>query len=419
MPYIPKFNYREQLVIGPRAGVDGSLATESAKTADGIRQPPPDPPTQKLIRAYENIAVHLAVLAKPGSRMRQAYTSEIATQFPQLELRKPPRMAPQFPGNWVERPGLTTPLQEALMMGAKTSSGGRVAVCGLAGTGKTSLVAHLCETPEIIAAFPDGIVWLTLEGPLGKERMQDFLRTSSGIPRQGGDAALELALEEKQFLWVLDDVWTPEQLTEFFRWGKRCTRVIVTRDRAIAGRFDTVVNTGCLTRAESCEFLKITAPLPEAFEKDAGLAWLLEWPLGAALLAAALDRYTAEAGSPEQAWELLLERLKKSGLKVLDRPGTSGRNGSVSLSLRESLGRLLPRERRLLMEIARGNVSEPGADSPEVRRLIDLGLISRGTGSEPWKPHEVVYRWLLGQGDLTEDAEVRRKRTHRGAKKRL
>ena len=418
VPYIPKFNYREQLVIGPRAGVDGSLATESAKTADGIRQPPPDPPTQKLIRAYENIAVHLAVLAKPGSRMRQAYASEIATQFPQLELRKPPRMAPQLPGNWVERPSLTTPLQEALMMGAKTSSGGRVAVCGLTGTGKTSLVAHLCETPEIIAAFPDGIVWLTLEGPLGKERMQDFLRTSFGIPRQGGDAALELALEEKQFLWVLDDVWTPEQLTEFFRWGKRCTRVIVTRDRAIAGRFDTVVNTGCLTRAESCEFLRITAPLPEAFEKDAGLAWLLEWPLGAALLAAALDRYTAEAGSPEQAWELLLERLKKSGLKVLDRPGTSGRNGSVSLSLRESLGRLLPRERRLLMEIARGNVSEPGADSPEVRRLIDLGLISRGTGSEPWKPHEVVYRWLLGQGDLTEDAEVRRKRERTEALKK-
>ena len=52
----------------------------------------------------------------------------------------------------------------------------------------------------------------------------------------------------------------------------------------------------------------------------------------------------AEAGSLERAYDQLLEQLKKSGLKLLDRPGTPGRNGSVSLALRESLARLLPGE---------------------------------------------------------------------------
>ena len=294
VPYIPKFNYREQLVIEPKVRGDGRPPAGSAATQASVRRSPPDPPTQKLIQAYENIAVHLAVLAKPGSRIRQAFASEIASQFPQLEPRKPPRMAPQLPGNWVERPGIMAQLQEALLTGAKTPNGGRIAVCGLAGMGKTTLVARACQSSQVAEAFPDGIVWLTLEGPLGKDRLQEFLRASFGIPRQGGEAALEMALEDKRFLWVMDDVWTPEQLNEFLRWGRHCTRVVITRDRAIANRFETVINTGDLTPEESRELLKIPASLLDVFEKDDGLAWLLEWPLGAALLAAALHGYATD-----------------------------------------------------------------------------------------------------------------------------
>jgi predicted acylesterase/phospholipase RssA len=400
VPYIPKFNYREQLVIGPRASRDGGSKDAAAQQ--------PDPPTQKLIRAYDNIAVHLAALAKSGTHLRLAYSSEIVTQFPGLEPPKPPRMAPPLPGKWVERRAATVDLMQKVLACAKAPNGGRVAVCGMAGTGKTYLVARVCQEPEIVATFPDGIVWLTLEGAWGKERAQDFLRATFGIPRQGGDAELAHALEEKRFLFVVDDVWTPEQLYDIFRWGKRFTRLIITRDLAIAARFaDTVVTVGNLSNEESRELLNVPAPRLDAFQNDPALRPLLTWPLGASLISAAVERYSAQTKTPERGSDLLLEQLKTLGLKALDRPGVPGRNGSASLSLRESLMWLQPAERRLLMTAARAGAAgiKDDPNRPEAsRRLKELGLL-RADG-ETLSANEVVCSWVLGQPDLTEDAEA-------------
>lgn len=65
IPYVPRYNYKEQLVIGP-----GMV--------------PSDPPSQKLGAAYRKIAAHLAVLAPQASRLFQNYASDIAVYFPQL-----------------------------------------------------------------------------------------------------------------------------------------------------------------------------------------------------------------------------------------------------------------------------------------------------------------------------------------------
>src|SRR5262249_13430676 len=155
-------------------------------------------------------------------------------------------------------------------------------------------------------------------------------------------------------------------------------------------------NVGSLTRDQACELLKMPATRLDFLQNDDALSWLLDWPLGASLLAAAVERYTVEAGSPGRGWELVMEHLRRSGRKLLDRPGTPGRNGSVSSSLRESLGRLLPDERRLLLDIARGGSSRQGAETLEARRLRDLGLVN--AGRDGLRVHEVIYGWLLGQG---------------------
>jgi predicted acylesterase/phospholipase RssA/MinD-like ATPase involved in chromosome partitioning or flagellar assembly len=392
VPYIPKYNYREQLVIG--AAPPGQ---------------PPDPPTQKLIRAYQNIAVHLAMLTKPGSRVWQAYASEIATRFPELVQRRPSPALLPVPGNWVERTDLEYQLRDALVKCSMSRTGGRVAVLGLPGMGKTSLVAHVCAESAIAEAFPDGILWQTLDGPLGSERVQDFLRSCFAISRQGGESTLAGALADRRFLWVTDDAWTAEQLDETFRWGNRCTRVIITRDRAIASRFaDEIINVGCLTRDESRALLKISEDRLEILERDKSLAWLLNWPLGSSLIATAVKKYSDEATSPERGWDVLLDQLHKSGLKLLDRPGESGRNASLAAGLRESLGRLLPAERRLLIDIARRGAAQETTETPEIRRLMELGLVT--SDGKTTRAHDLVYRWLLRTGDLTEDADARRKK---------
>jgi hypothetical protein len=126
IPYIPKYNYREQLVISPLPALPKPAA-------------PVDPPTERLIKAYENIAVHLAVLAPEGSPLRQALQAEIAGTFPYLLPHKAPHMTAPVPGNWVERPALAYALKEALLLCAKAPQGGRLAIWGQAGAGKSTL----------------------------------------------------------------------------------------------------------------------------------------------------------------------------------------------------------------------------------------------------------------------------------------
>ena len=249
IPYIPKYNYREQLVISPLPA--------SPKPAA-----PADPPTERLIKAYENIALHLAVLAPESSPLRLALQAEIAGAFPYLLPQKAPHMTAPLPVNWVERPALAGALKEALLGCAKAPQGGRLAIWGQAGAGKSTLLAHVCDDAEIVAAFPDGIIWLTLEGAWAKERVHGFPPGPIRSTAQRRSGAITRALEDKRFLFVVDDVWAADQLDAVFAFGKRDSRVIITRDRAAALQFaSTVFTVGKLTEGESRELLKIPAEM--------------------------------------------------------------------------------------------------------------------------------------------------------------
>ena len=415
IPYIPKYNFGERLVI--------SAAPSSGSTR-------PDPPTEKLIKAYENIALHLAVLAPEQSALRAAMQSEIASSFPHLLPHKPPRMTPPVPGNWVKRPAESAKLKEALLLCARAPKGGRLALWGQAGAGKTTLLARVCQDPEIAEAFPDGIVWLTLEGAWGTERVHEFLRTQFAVPRGGGPAALARALDERKFLFVVDDVWTADQLDAVFELGPLASRVIVTRDFETASQFaDMVLTIGQFSASESLELLKIPAQIADIVRSDSALNWLLQWPLGASLLRTAMERQSAHGSTPESAWNVLRAQLQRAGLASLDQPGIAGRNGSVNRSLRDSLGRLQPEARRLLITVAaageRGvptpsvNLSGPmieaqverkrrRSDRPPARALVDLALAVYD--GETLRAQETIYRWLVGQSELTEDADAKRRR---------
>ena len=129
------------------------------------------------------------------------------------------------------------------------------------------------------------------------------------------------------------------------------------------------------------------------------------------------------------AWNGLRAHLNISGLGFLDQPGITGRNGSIDLSLRETLNRLPPEARRLLMAVvAAGEQGMPGewgspyggdtlspdggnrsnSDRSPSRLLVDLGLaVLEG---KTLRAEEVVFRWLVAQGELTEDTDGARRR---------
>ena len=263
--------------------------------------------------------------------------------------------------------------------------------------------------------------------------MQEFLRTQFALPRGGGLAALAHALEDRKFLFVVDDVWTVDQLDAVFAYGQQDSRVIVTRDLATARQFaDTVLTLGKFTAEESGELLKISPGIAAEIRADATLNWLLEWPLGASLLRAALEGQSSQSNTPEQAWNSLRAQLQRSGLRLLDQPEPTGRNGSLDLSLRESLGRLQPETRKLLMSLAKegekgipvnsvvltGPKDQPAverkkrsSDRPPARTLVDLGLAV--VDGETLHAEEIVHRWLVAHSELTGDTDAKRKQERR------
>jgi predicted acylesterase/phospholipase RssA len=382
IPYIPKYNYREQRVIGPGAAS-------------------PDPASAKLVKAYTNIALHLAVLAPSSSPIRLAFASEIASAFPYLAPANPPRMAPPLPTSWVERDEELAKLRTALLESLKAPTSGCVALWGEAGVGKTSLAARVCQDEAILQAFPDGIVWLTLDRPWDEDRLLDWLRSCFSLPRKGGAAALEAVLQNRHFLFVVDDVWSPEQLDAILRFRKSSTQLVLTRDLGTASMIaNPVITVPMLTPGQSKLLLSNNPSYPVG--KNDELDLLLRWPLGASLLRADLERRGARGQSGEDAWIEVQKAIENHGITAFDQVTASNRNGSIAQSIRETVGRLRQEERDMLTDMAKAAGGLPLSANltrdRRVQRLTNLGLIKTSNSLAIVQP--AARGWLSSQGEI-------------------
>jgi predicted acylesterase/phospholipase RssA len=393
VPYIPRYNYREERVIGPS---DVS----------------PDPATQKLIDAYRRIAVHLAVLAREDDRLRGVFAGEIASAFPHLSPRTP-QMAPSVSENWVERAQEMAALEQALRQRAGSQQVSRLAVWGPPGSGKTSLVASACRNQEIVRAYPDGILWLTADRHWTADAARDWLRTAFGLSPRAGERALQEILKDRRFLIVADDVWQVSDVEEVFKFGGCCTQVIITRDLGAASAFsDTLVSIGSLTPEEAERILKSSPP--QAVADDPHVQEVLTWPLGATVLRSALERRLAQGKTVAAAWEELGEAFRRHGIGGLNEPGTADRGPSVTTSLKETISRLDAVEKALLLRVA--NASDDGLamdDLPQAKagaapardpqlRLQDLGLVRINERARRLHIEPIFHAYLLAQGELDE-----------------
>jgi predicted acylesterase/phospholipase RssA len=394
IPYIPRYNYREERVIGPGTGS-------------------PDPASQKLVDAYRKIAVHLAVLTPADSRTHGVFASEIQKAFPFL-LKVAPQLAPVVSDSWVDRPKELDALKAELLRASSTEQLSRMAVCGWPGTGKSTLVARACRDPDIVNAYPGGVLWVGVDRPWTAEAARDWLRTNLGISNQGGERGILQGLSEKKYLIVADDVWSLDDVAELFKFGSRCTQVIITRDGAVAGKFGgSIINVGLLTAEQSLRILKadqvgLVKPDDPRFNIVQQLAAL---PLGAALIRSALDRRITQGATLPQAWEQLRDALGRHDVVAFDQLEGADRSTSIAQSLRATISRLKPNEEALLIRFAKNNDApesatgavRTSASEPEMQRLADFGLIDLQSGQ--CVVHPLVRAYLLVEGQLNERLE--------------
>jgi ATP/maltotriose-dependent transcriptional regulator MalT len=111
------------------------------------------------------------------------------------------------------------------------------ALRGAGGFGKTTLATALCHDSEIKAAFPDGILWVTLgEQPPQPLDLLNSLLNSLEEFRVGATTLEEaqdrwsIALQDRIYLLVIDDVWQTAPLKTLLEGGPQCIRLITTRN---------------------------------------------------------------------------------------------------------------------------------------------------------------------------------------------
>jgi hypothetical protein len=134
---------------------------------------------------------------------------------------------------------------EELLRAIIGDSGGRqialTALRGMGGIGKSVLAAALCRDEIVHAAFPDGVVWVTI-GREAKSLIPQIREIGKSL---GDDPArydtpeasinrLRTLLQNKAVLLVPDDIWKASDVEAFRVDAPYCRMLFTTRDGGIA-----------------------------------------------------------------------------------------------------------------------------------------------------------------------------------------
>lgn len=252
---------------------------------------------------------------------------------------------PRLSTGFVPRPHLAESIVEALVGGSGRPSGANTLIEGPGGFGKTTLAIEACHHPTLVEAFPDGMLWTSLgQAPNLVAILSDLHSLAAdGPPTVAGEEQIGLALANalrgRRCLVVVDDVWRPDDLTQFLRLdGPRL--LVTTRVRALAEQVRQTdwaeVAVGEMTGSEGAAILgrgmaleaSDAAPLQRLAER------LGCWPLLLELVGARiLEEVRRRRRSVAESIGVVGALLERKGVFSFDRPGTKERNAALALSI--------------------------------------------------------------------------------------
>ncbi len=299
--------------------------------------------------------------------MRKAHFFDLEREWDSLvaHLARPavvkriPFMAPELVTGFVARPDVMQPLRAALLATTDAPVAITTALQGAGGLGKTTLAVALCHDEDVIEAFDDGIVWVTLgnEPKLLDELAKVYVALTGRRPAfvDADDASyhLGMALEQRNCLIVIDDVWHAAHLKPFMRGGRGCVRLITTRLADIApdaARFAV----DAMSRSQATELLlKRLQPTPGERAALRQLAARLgEWPLLLELANAQLRRRVDKGDTLASAIAHAEQRLQREGVTAFDMRHAEQRQEAVARTMQLSLDLLGPDEVAAFTQLA-------------------------------------------------------------------
>lgn len=185
-----------------------------------------------------------------------------------------PGSVPPVPGLLIGRDEALHELKERLVINKDKLDEIQVLITvrGWPGVGKTTIATALAHDEEIIKAFPDGVLWVSLgQKPNVLSEMatwgqalgtNDMLRAPT---LKEATAQLAALLRKRRMLLLVDDVWEAEHAAPFQQaCGSKCALLITTREPGLANALaptpDAVYNLPVLTEENSLKLLAALAP---------------------------------------------------------------------------------------------------------------------------------------------------------------
>jgi NB-ARC domain/TIR domain/WD domain, G-beta repeat len=289
--------------------------------------------------------------------MRSAHFYDLDYEWPKLlndlntrfQQARAPFMVEDLPVDYVARPQEFEALIEKLLDQRREEPVAiTAALRGAGGYGKTTMAKALCHDERIQQAFDDGILWVTLgENPgnlVGK--VEDLIYMLSHERPGFTDtvaAAARLAelLADHDILLVVDDVWDGMHLKPFLQGGKRCARLVTTRNEEVLPANAQSLVVDAMQPGEAIQLLSfglhtgtLTAMDMQALR--ALVARLGEWALLLKLANGVLRDRVSRGEALANALAYLNKALDKRGLTAFDAANTQDRNAAVSAALRVS-----------------------------------------------------------------------------------
>ncbi len=305
--------------------------------------------------------------------MRSAHFYDLDHQWQKLlndlntrcQQTRVPFMVEDLPADYVPRPQEYEALIDKLLDQRREEPVAiTAALRGAGGYGKTTMAKAICHDERIQQAFDDGILWVTLgENPgnlVGKVEDLIYLLNKERPGFTGIDAAgarLAELLAERDILLVVDDVWDTMHLKPFLQGGKRCARLVTTRNEEVLPANTQSLVVDAMQPGEAVQLLSsglqtaaFTAVAMQALR--ALVARLGEWALLLKLANGVLRDRVGRGEALVNALAYLNKALDRRGLTAFDAENAQDRNAAVSATLRVSFDLLHAEQYARYQELA-------------------------------------------------------------------
>ena len=243
-----------------KAVLDGNLILEQADEA-----------VEGEVTFLEPLAASTSTKTLRGEVHPNTYHALQERLFPQ-----PRGIGPPLPGLiMVGRENALAEIKKLLSPGpTKTNAvdGNLVVLRGWPGVGKTTLAGAVGRDPEVLSAFPDGVLWTSLDRePVLMSKIAEWgraLGTDEMLRSPTIDEAvakLATMLKQRRMLLIVDDVWEPEHALPFITAAasSKCSVLVTTRLPQVASKLTAdpkrIYVLPVLTEADSLTLLRYLA----------------------------------------------------------------------------------------------------------------------------------------------------------------